>query len=192
MLAFSFPLLPLALLLNSALRVKARPLLSASVELGKLADVNANNTPTPGEEGAWGVFEYGVNSIEEVICYNITLYISGNYSSPANTATHIHQAGVGRNGPPRIAFPNPTPLNWTEGDSTEWLNSTEKQVRRSLGCLKGPFTTGILANGTDTGTNFTLSTLEASPSSFFTDSHTARFPAGAIRGQLKDGHSKHN
>lgn len=38
MLAFSFPLLPLALLLNSALRVDARPLLSASVELGKLTE----------------------------------------------------------------------------------------------------------------------------------------------------------
>jgi hypothetical protein len=34
--------------------------------------VNANSTPTPGEAGAWGSFNYGINVHEEIICYNIT------------------------------------------------------------------------------------------------------------------------
>ena len=41
--------------------------------------------------------------------------LTGNYSSPAITATHMHEAGAGRAGPPRLAFLNP--------------------VRRSCGCI---------------------------------------------------------
>ncbi|GAA5869482.1 hypothetical protein JCM8547_001501 [Rhodosporidiobolus lusitaniae] len=137
--------------------------------------VNADNTAVPGEEGAWGSFQYGINVHEEIICYNITVYVSGNYSSPAATATHIHEAAYGRNGPPRIAFPNPT------------INSPVDEFGRrvSVGCLVGPFTTGLAPNGTDTGLNFTLSQIEANPPGFFTDTHTANFTAGAIRGQLE-------
>ncbi|KAM0755203.1 hypothetical protein T439DRAFT_322259 [Meredithblackwellia eburnea MCA 4105] len=136
--------------------------------------VNNSNVATPGEPGAWGWFKYGINAPEEIICYNISVFISGNYSSPALTATHIHQGPYGRAGPPRIAFPNPT------------IDSSvdEQGLRSSIGCLKGPFTTGVLANGTDTGTGFSLAQIEADPPAFFTDVHTSQFTAGAIRGQL--------
>lgn len=51
-------------------------------------------------------FLTGVNSKEEVICYNITLYgVTGDYQSPAATSTHIHEAAKGEFGPPRLAFP---------------------------------------------------------------------------------------
>ncbi|SCZ90072.1 BZ3500_MvSof-1268-A1-R1_Chr9g10698 [Microbotryum saponariae] len=136
--------------------------------------VNANSTPTPGEPGAYGWFNYGINARQEIICYNITVFVSGNYSSPAKTATHIHQAVYGRNGPPRIAFPNPT--------ITSPIDEFGRRV--SIGCLQGPFTTGLAANGTDTGTNFTLAQIEQNPPGFFTDTHTASYLAGAIRGQL--------
>ncbi|KAM0789250.1 hypothetical protein ACM66B_000093 [Microbotryomycetes sp. NB124-2] len=137
--------------------------------------VNANSTPTPGEPGAYGWFQYGIYAPEEIICYNITIYISGNYQSPAKTATHIHEAPFGRNGPPRVAFPNPT----TDSPLDEFGRRT------SIGCLQGPFTTGINAtDGSDTGTGFSLSQIEANPPAFFTDSHTQAFPAGALRGQL--------
>lgn len=73
---------------------------------------------------------------------NITLYVKGNYQSPAATATHIHEAAVGRAGPPRLAFPNPVPLDRVSGlDVFSW--------RASFGCLQGPFRTGL--NGTDGG-----------------------------------------
>lgn len=93
----------------------------------------------------------------------------GAYQSPARTATHIHQGARGASGPPRIVFPNP------EGDDKK---------RVSTGCQTGPFTTGVLANGVDTGTNFTLAQIEANPANFFTDSHTALFSLGVVRGQL--------
>lgn len=139
--------------------------------------VNTSSVRTPGQPGARGQFNYAINSKTNTICYDITLYgVSGNYSSPARTATHIHEAALGRSGPPRIAFPNPV------GDDT---------IRNSKGCLTGPFTTGIKAadNVTDTGAGFTLDKIEANPGGFFTDSHTSLFLAGVVRGQLNQSYS---
>lgn len=133
--------------------------------------VNADGVATPGEEGATGTFTFRINSDLEIICYDITLNgVSGDYESPAKTATHIHQAEAGQPGPPRIAFPNPAPV----GDGP----------RTSAGCLQGPFTTGILTDGVDTGTGFTLSQIEDGAAGFSADSHTAVSPAGVVRGQL--------
>lgn len=53
------------------------------------ASINNNQTSVPGLPGGYGTFEFGINVWEELICWNITIYISGNYSSPAKTATHI-------------------------------------------------------------------------------------------------------
>ena len=76
----------------------------------------------------------------------------------------------------------------------------EYSWRQSLGCITGPFTTGILANGSkslvpltqdnllqsaDTGAAFSVAQLEANPEGFFADTHTVEFAAGAIRGQLQ-------
>jgi hypothetical protein len=60
--------------------------------------------------------------------------VTGEYQSPAATATHVHESAAGKFGPPRLAFPNPT------GDDYK---------RTSFGCLKGPFRTGL--NNTQTG-----------------------------------------
>jgi hypothetical protein len=102
---------------------------------------------------------------------NITLLnVVGDYQSPARTATHIHQARYGASGPPRIAFPNP-------------IGDDERRV--SVGCLTGPFTTGINGtDGLDTGTGFEVSQIEKDPAGFFADSHTRLFPLGVVRGNL--------
>ncbi|TLD33838.1 hypothetical protein PspLS_01157 [Pyricularia sp. CBS 133598] len=134
--------------------------------------VNASDVTTGGLEGSKGWFLYGINADEDVICYNITTQgFRGDYQSPAVTATHIHQGEKGKNGLPRIAFPNPEPI----GDGN---------VRRSLGCLKGPFRTGVMADGRDTGEGFTVAMIEKDPAGFFTDSHSSLAVAGAFRGQL--------
>ncbi|MFE1644419.1 CHRD domain-containing protein [Microbacterium sp. P01] len=133
--------------------------------------VNTDGVATAGEEGATGTFTFRINSDLEIICYDITLDgVTGDYQSPAKTATHIHQAVAGKPGPPRIAFPNPSPV----GDGP----------RTSSGCLQGPFTTGVLANGVDTGEGFSLAQIEADAAGFAADSHTASFSAGVVRGQL--------
>ncbi len=136
--------------------------------------VDNAGVPVPGEEGAWGAFEFRINSDEDVICYDIEFRgVTTPYQSPARTATHIHQAADGEFGPPRLAFPDPE----DDGDGT----------LRSSGCMRGPFTTGLDDdNGNDTGEGFTVSQIEDDPSSFYADTHTADFPAGAIRGQLMD------
>lgn len=132
--------------------------------------IGTNGQPAPGQPGATGTFNYRINADEDVICYDLTLTgLTGEYQSPARTATHIHEAAEGAAGPPRIAFPNP------EGDG---------ETRTSSGCLQGPFTTGVMANGQDTGTGFTVKEIEENPSAFFGDTHTAEYSAGAVRGQL--------
>ncbi|KAG9256453.1 uncharacterized protein F5Z01DRAFT_510844 [Emericellopsis atlantica] len=132
--------------------------------------VNSMNEKTGGLKGAKGLYTFGINSDEDVICYKIILTgFEGEYQSPANTATHIHQADKGMSGPPRIAFPNP------QGD----------KIRVSKGCLQGPFTTGVIANGQDTGVGFTLKQIEADPTNFNADVHSSLAVPGAVRGQLK-------
>jgi len=159
-------------------------------------------TVTPGEAGSIGFYNYGINSELDLICYvrpppppppplslspplgphpltdenqNITLMgVTGPFSSPAVTATHIHEAVEGASGPPRIAFPNPEPQD-----------SGPEVVKRSAGCIQGPFSTGIQAEGIDTGNGFTLAQIEANPAGFFTDSHTAVSVPGVVRAQLQ-------
>lgn len=132
--------------------------------------ISSDNAPVPGQPGASGEMHFRINSDDEIICYDITLRgVTGEYESPAKTATHIHEARAGAAGPPRLAFPNPT----GDGD-----------VRTSSGCLQGPFTTGLERDGQDTGAGFSLARIEADPAAFFGDTHTAEYAAGAVRGQL--------
>lgn len=136
--------------------------------------VDNQGEPVRGERGARGTFTFRINSDKELICYDIAFRgVTPPYQSPAKTATHIHQATAGEFGPPRLAFPDPV----DDGSG----------VLRSSGCLRGPFTTGVNdPNGVDTGKGFSLSQIEADPRSFYADTHTAAFPSGAIRGQLRE------
>lgn len=132
----------------------------------------------PGQAGAYGHFSFRINSDKEIICYDLrTVGVTGEYMSPAFTATHIHEAQAGAAGPPRIAFPNPTFVR---------KDVTGAEIRESKGCLQGPFRTNVTVGGVDSGSasGFTLLEIENDPSSFFSDTHTREFVAGAIRGQL--------
>lgn len=131
-------------------------------------------TPTGGLAGASGTFNFGLNSATDTICYNITLNnFQGDFASPAVTATHIHEAAAGQSGPPRIAFPNPVAV----GDPAAGVMST-------AGCITGPFTTGVMMEGADTGAGFTVAQIEANPAGFFADTHSSLAMPGAVRGQL--------
>lgn len=135
--------------------------------------VNGDGDATPGQPGAMGTFTLRINSDLDIVCYDIALEgVTGDYMSPAKTATHLHQAAAGAAGPPRLAFPNPTPI----GDGP----------RTSSGCMQGPFTTGLTPAGADadSGTGFTLDQIEADPAAFAADTHSVDFVAGAVRGQL--------
>ncbi|KAF2875196.1 hypothetical protein BDV95DRAFT_564505 [Massariosphaeria phaeospora] len=130
-------------------------------------------TPTGGIAGASGIFSFGINSALNIICYNITLHgFQGEFSSPADTATHIHEAALGASGPPRIAFPNPEPLD------------ASGAVRNSIGCLTGPFTVGVLMMEKDTGEGFHVSQIEQNPAGFMADTHSSVALPGAVRGQF--------
>jgi hypothetical protein len=68
--------------------------------------VDANNTYTGGLKGAYGIYKFGINSKENVICYNITITgFQGEYQSPAISATHIHEAVTHRLPQPRRGLP---------------------------------------------------------------------------------------
>jgi len=160
----------------------------AKIEATPDTIINNNQTAVAGQEGASLTFTLGMNSAEDYICYKIVGMLTGNYSSPAVTATHMHAAAAGRAGPPRLAFLNPTNATNTNaqpGNGNGTLSAQGTFERRSsYGCLDGPFTTGVLANGTDTGSNFTIAQIEANPAGFFVDTHSGAFPAGAVRGQI--------
>ena len=65
--------------------------------------ISTAGASVPGQPHARGIFKYGINVAENTICYNITLSgVTGDYSSPAVTATHIHEAIKGKAGPPRL------------------------------------------------------------------------------------------
>lgn len=138
--------------------------------------VNANNTFTGGLPGARGLYKISINSKENFICYDITLTgIRGEYTSPAKTATHIHEAGPGKAGPPRIAFPNSAIV----GSNT----------RRSVGCIQGSetgFITGVnnATTGQDQGFGFHVRRIEENPTAFFADIHSSEAVPGAVRGQF--------
>lgn len=87
---------------------------------------------------------------------------------------HIHEAPKGDVGPPRIAFPNPKKVKG------------KKNERVSVGCLKGPFETGVIdeETGEDTGAGFKVKEIEADPAAFFCDVHSSLAVPGAVRGQL--------
>lgn len=153
--------------------------------------INANNASVPGLQGAKTKYNLHLNTEQDIMCYDIVSEgFQGEYFSPAKTATHTHQAAFGSNGPPRLAFPNPTPIkDWNLARKLAALIglSKNKELRRSEGCVKGPFTTGLLSPaGADTGSasGFTLSQLEQNPQGFFSDYHTEAFPAGAVRGNM--------
>ncbi|KAL8756783.1 MAG: hypothetical protein Q9199_002707 [Rusavskia elegans] len=134
--------------------------------------VNGTTNPvfTGGLPGAQATYDFGINVDLDLICYNIKLTgFRGEYQSPARTATHVHEGAKGRNGPPRMAFPNPM----GNGD-----------VRVSVGCLQGPFTTGLVVNGQDTGTGFRVQQIQDNPSGFFADVHSSLAVPGAARGQF--------
>jgi len=141
--------------------------------------VDANNTFTGGLKGARGVYRFGINSKENVICYNITITgFQGEYQSPAISATHVHEAVRGKAGPPRLAFPNPMPV------------PNCKDTRRSIGCLAGTkdgFVTGVknAATGQDTGFGFNVKKIEENPAGFFADVHSSKAVPGAVRGQIE-------
>ncbi|KAI0123695.1 hypothetical protein BJ170DRAFT_598898 [Xylariales sp. AK1849] len=136
----------------------------------------AATRPTGGLPGCNGVFNYGIIVDSNTICYKIEINgFEGNYQSPAKTATHIHQAAKGANGPPRLAFPNPVAVDGTKPEGK----------RVSVGCISGPFTTGLLgSDGIDTGVGFSVGQIQKDPEAFFTDVHSSLAVPGAIRGQL--------
>jgi hypothetical protein len=130
--------------------------------------------PTGGIAGASGTFNFGIIAATNTICYNITLHnFQGEFDSPAVTATHIHEALIGASGPPRIAFPDPQPIG---GEGS--------MVRQSAGCVTGPFVTGVMVDGKDSGEGFHVSQIEADPAKFMSDTHSSVALAGAVRGQL--------
>lgn len=141
-------------------------------------------------EGAQGLYDFGINVDLDLICYAIKLVgFRGDYQSPAKTATHVHSATKGKNGPPRLAFQNPigdeyerNSLGCMQGKSLPVLGAKEPLALTRL--VPGRFTTGLVMEGKDTGEGFTVSQIEANPIGFMADVHSSLAVPGAVRGQF--------
>ena len=66
------------------------------------------------------------------------------------------------------------------------MTTGKKDERLSVGCVWGPFVTGLADETTrkDFGVGFKVSQIEANPSAFFCDVHSSLAVPGAVRGQL--------
>lgn len=128
-----------------------------------------------GEAGASGVFDLELDSTTNVVCYDITLEgVSGDYLSPARTATHIHAAVAGEAGPPVVAFADPLPVDASDPDG----------IRTSQGCVGAGANAFDDGREADPGRGFQLTTLEAQAEAYYVDNHTVAFPGGTVRGQF--------
>ncbi|KAL8850684.1 MAG: hypothetical protein Q9198_011096, partial [Flavoplaca austrocitrina] len=80
----------------------------------------------------------------------------------------MHEGKKGASGPPRITFPNP---------------SGPKHEKNVVGCMKGPFRTGIpdTETGEDTGKGFHVRDVIQNPSEYFVDAHSSKAVPGAFR-----------
>lgn len=147
---------------------------SAFTAMATADEVVANDEDAPaGEDGISGTATFRLNSDQDIICYEIDLEGQETFSSPANTATHIHEGARGEAGPPRLVFPDP---NGSDGTLT------------ADGCIQGPFETGVEPDddGVDAAEGFTVAQIEADPTGFYFDTHGDGFEAnGSIRGQLQ-------
>lgn len=128
--------------------------------------------PDGGEPGATGRFDLRLDAASDTICFDIVLDgVTPPYESPANTATHIHEAPRGEPGPPRVVFPDP--------------EMHEDGTLTSSGCITSPWMTGVGPDdGGDHGDAFSVAGLEADPSAYYVDTHTTEFVGGAVRGQF--------
>jgi hypothetical protein len=133
---------------------------------------DADQVVDGGEPGASGRFDLRLDATTDTICFDIELRgVTPPYESPANTATHIHEAPAGEAGPPRVVFPDPE------------LHDDGRLT--SSGCVQRPFVTGLGPDdGGDHGDGFTVADLEADPTAYYVDTHTTDHPAGAVRGQF--------
>ncbi|XVH33328.1 CHRD domain-containing protein (plasmid) [Haloferacaceae archaeon DSL9] len=98
-------------------------------------DLTPDEVVDGGTDGASGTAELVLDPEDEVICFDLSFRdVTPPYESPANTATHIHEAEAGDAGPPVVVFPDPQPRD-PDFDGT----------RTSSGCLPGElaFRTGI-------------------------------------------------
>jgi hypothetical protein len=126
-----------------------------------------------GEPGATGTFDLRLDAVNDLVCFDITLRgVTGDYASPAVTATHIHANTFGAIGPPVVAFPNPQPVDGSP------------DLRRSTGCLDSTAPSFGDGRDDDPGEGFRVADLEADPAAYYLDTHTEAFLGGAVRGQL--------
>jgi hypothetical protein len=139
-------------------------------------EADAAQVPGGGEPGATGTWQLRADRDLDLICYAIELDgVSGDYQSPALTATHIHEGAPGEAGPARVAFADPQPIDASDPDG----------IRRSSGCVAAgadAFPDGAM--DPDPGAGFTVAALEDDPLRYYVDTHTEGFPAGAVRGQF--------
>jgi len=110
----------------------------------------------PADPDGRGTFAY--IAVEDVLCYAMT---ARNIDPPI--AAHIHVAPAGVNGPIVVALqlPDPFAADCIRAEPDESLNSPD-----------------VLTQGE-------LDAIIANPAGYYTNVHTAPFPGGAIRGQLR-------
>lgn len=113
-----------------------------------------NNRIVGDPDGRGEVYIFGIDGDPTTLCYVLIV----DRIAPA-TATHIHEAPAGQNGPVVVNLAAPA-----DGDAADCLTEGEP----------GKFLSGQ-----------TVAEILANPADYYVNVHNAEYPGGALRGQLR-------
>lgn len=136
---------------------------------------NATDNRIVGDpRGRGEAYVFGIDGTTTTLCYLVQAAGIGELSlAPGNgRQAHIHRGRKGENGPVVVT------LAWPQdGRSADCISETRVLPNGSPAFARDPLTGQLRA---------TVFEILMNPEQFYVNVHNAEFPAGAIRGQLKD------
>jgi hypothetical protein len=124
--------------------------------------------------GRGEAYVFGIDGDRSTLCYVIQAEGIGElHEAPGNgRQAHIHRGPRGSNGPVVVT------LAWPQdGRSADCISESRILPSGAPAFARDPATGAPLATATDILTN---------PDGFYVNVHNAEYPAGAVRGQLRD------
>lgn len=137
--------------------------MAAKTVWGKATLTGDQEVPGPGDPNGRGRLEFKIH--DNTLCYRLQVK---RINTP--TAAHIHFGKKGEAGPIAVTLKTPPKRGWVEDCITardQKANNSERRLARWE--LKG---------------------IKEDPRLFYVNVHNKKFPDGAVRGQLRDWHSK--
>ncbi|MDQ3495458.1 MAG: CHRD domain-containing protein [Pseudomonadota bacterium] len=133
----------------------------------------SNNRIVGDPQGRGEAYVFGIDGAPDTICYIVLVERIGELDQPPGNGrqAHIHRGPRGANGPVVVS------LAWPQdGRSADCISETRVLPNGSPAFARD-------ANGNQRATAVEILT---NPEGFYVNVHNSQYPAGAVRGQLRD------